>query len=156
MGAMSNEDTTVCDYWEDPWSMCAACFCSCISLLRATPLGWPCYKTSSSPLHRSSPPSYLPTTNVTLTLCQYRGSSKSWTRPAHKVVLGAETWSYGGTSCTRAPPPQKSATMGYLVHKSPPPFKVPPWGPGHRPTVGFKGGAVSYERGTPVLPAPTA
>ena len=36
-----------------------------------------------------------------------------------------------------------------LMRKCPPPLG-PPWGPRHRSTVGFFGGAVSYQRGTPV------
>ena len=40
-----------------------------------------------------------------------------------------------------------------LIINSPPPLG-PPEGPKHSPTVGAKGGAVSYERGTPVNPEP--
>ena len=36
-----------------------------------------------------------------------------------------------------------------LIRKCPPPLGTPQ-GPRHRPTVGSYGGAVSYERGTPV------
>ena len=48
---------------EDPrphaWSMCAACFCPCISLSRATPLGRSLYQTLEFPaelLTRTLPP----------------------------------------------------------------------------------------------------
>ena len=40
--------------------------------------------------------------------------------------------------------------QGYLAHKKPPPPQGPPEGPRHKLNVGCEGGAVSYERGTPV------
>ena len=40
--------------------------------------------------------------------------------------------------------------QGYLAHKKHLPSLGPPYGPGHSPIVGSYGGAVSYERGTPV------
>ena len=40
--------------------------------------------------------------------------------------------------------------QGYLAHKKQPPPVGPPYSPGHNPTVGSLGGAVSYERGAPV------
>jgi len=42
--------------------------------------------------------------------------------------------------------------QGYLAHKKTPNPLGPPEGPRHSPTVGSYGGAVSYERGTPVGP----
>jgi len=46
------------------------------------------------------------------------------------------------------------AVQGYLAHKKQPPPLGPPYVPRHSPSVGSQGGAVSYERGTPVSPAP--
>jgi len=40
--------------------------------------------------------------------------------------------------------------QGYLAHTKQPSPLGPPQGPRHTPTVGFYGGLVSYERGTPV------
>ena len=40
--------------------------------------------------------------------------------------------------------------QGYLAHKKQHPSLGPPYGPGKSLTVGFKGEAFSYERGTPV------
>ena len=56
---------------EDPrphaWSMCAACFCSCISQSRATPLGRSRYQTSELPT-TSEFPTELPTHSISLVL----------------------------------------------------------------------------------------
>jgi len=41
---------------------------------------------------------------------------------------------------------------GYLSHEKQPTPLGPPQGPRHRPTVESLGGAVNYERGTPVRP----
>jgi hypothetical protein len=41
--------------------------------------------------------------------------------------------------------------QGYLAHKKQTTLPGPPKDPRHRPTVGSWGGALSYERGTPVL-----
>ena len=43
-----------------------------------------------------------------------------------------------------------SAVQGYLAHEKRPPPLGPPGGPGHSLAVGSWGGALSYERGTPV------
>ena len=40
--------------------------------------------------------------------------------------------------------------QGHLAHKTTPTPLGPPYDPGHGPTVGSYGAAVSYERGTPV------
>ena len=42
-----------------------------------------------------------------------------------------------------------SGLQGYLARKKMPIPLGRPWEPRHRPTVGFQGGAFSYERGTP-------
>ena len=56
-----------------------------------------------------------------------RSQSKAGTRTVHRVVL-----------------------QGYLVHKKPPPPLGPPYGPRHRPTVGFGGVAFFCKQGTSV------
>ena len=43
--------------------------------------------------------------------------------------------------------------QGYLAHKKHPTSLGPPYDPRHSPTVGSYEGAVSYERGTPVVRA---
>ena len=43
------------------------------------------------------------------------------------------------------------ALQGYLAHQKQPPRLGPAQNPGHSPIVGSQGGAISYERGTPVL-----
>jgi len=57
---------------EDPrpnvWSMCAACFCPCISLSRATPPGRSRYQTSEFPA-TSEFPTELPTHRYPCSLC---------------------------------------------------------------------------------------
>ena len=42
------------------------------------------------------------------------------------------------------------ALQGYLAHTKLPPSPGHSYGPRHRPTVGSRGGAISYERGAPV------
>ena len=54
----------------------------------------------------------------------------------------------------REPLQRPRKLQGCLVHKKPPPHLGPPEGPRHRPTVGSLGGAVSYERDTPVIATP--
>ena len=70
---------------EDPrphaWSMCVSCFCPCISLSRATPLGRARYQTSEflntsefpteSPTHISHVPNFFSTTDVERTWRKY-------------------------------------------------------------------------------------
>ena len=46
------------------------------------------------------------------------------------------------------------ALQGYLARKKTPKPLGPPQHPRHRATVGSQGGALSYERGTPVNPEP--
>ena len=40
--------------------------------------------------------------------------------------------------------------QGFLAHKKQPPHLGPPYSPRHSPSVGSRGGSVSYEQGTPV------
>jgi len=44
----------------------------------------------------------------------------------------------------------EAGLQGHLAHKKQPPPPGPPYGHRHSPTVGSQGGAVSYERDTPV------
>ena len=46
------------------------------------------------------------------------------------------------------------ALQGCIAHKKPPPPLGPPEGPRHKLTVECWGGAVSYERGTPIGVSP--
>ena len=52
------------------------------------------------------------------------------------------------------PPLVGGQQQGYLAHKKQLPPLGPPYGPKHIPAVGSYGGAVSYERGTPVGSTP--
>ena len=52
------------------------------------------------------------------------------------------------------PEDARTVLQAYLDHKKLLPPLGPPQGPRHSPTVGSWGGAVSYERDTPVTPPP--
>ena len=56
---------------------------------------------------------------------------------------------YLKTKCTDLPS-LLCGLQGYLANKKTPTPLGPPLDPRHRPTVGSLGGAVSYDRGTPL------
>ena len=67
--------------------------------------------------------------------------------PLYRAFMGGRTLLESGV--------RSSGLQGYLAHKGQPPTKEPPQGPRHNPPLRSYGGAVSYERGTPVRPLET-
>ena len=110
-------------------------------------------------IHLAEPPPYLkpkpaPPTPKSKTLA-YRGalptkqgaseSGGAESRGKCEALICIDTTSPNPWMCATAIP----QLQGYLAHKKTPTPLGHPYGPRHSPTVGSKGGAVSYERGTP-------
>ena len=110
-------------------SMCAACFCPCISLSRATPLGRSSYQTSEFPTI-SEFLTELPTHNLHRrgNMAHVRQSRPELPRDGHRLRLITPSTS----------PIRNTPLLGPCSRTIP---KVLWWSQG--------GGAISYERGTP-------
>ena len=59
-------------------------------------------------------------------------------------------WSRPENLTAQYPDSEAKPLQGYLAHKTQPPPLGPPYEPGHDPTVGSYGVAVSHKQGTPV------